>query len=675
MTDSTDTELRIGSLSSAQKRLLCRRLQQLTGSEHSSAPGGRLVAAVVSGRSDGIDAIALREYCKSKLPPYMVPQLFSAIAAMPKTAAGKIDRNALEQQGWSSEHGTHDDRDAPMTDVERKLADIWADVLGFDEITVDDNFFEVGGDSLLTIRILSRAAKAGLNVTPAAFFANPTIAEQARLAGAAPQESAAVEPVSGGLLLTPIQRWFFAHIRTDPQHWNQSFLFEFGAPAEPDHVARAVGELLRHHDALRASFSCADGRWTAQIEEAVTDLPIRTVALGGLDSAAQQAAIHAVAVELNGNFDLAVAPLLRVAHFVGGTDQPQRLLIVAHHLVVDAESWRILLSDFETLLGQLSSGRDALLPPRTTSLQAWAARLDDYSRSAAVAGARASWHEALTGRAMPIPADFGGPPVANREANSITLNFELEEAVTGEIVEAARTDWNASVNAVLLSALGRTISEWTGESTIGLDTEGHGREALFADADLSRTVGWFTTVYPLTLKAAGELAWHDPHSALRLARGVLQSIRHNGVSFGLLQDYDQKAGTQGALEQRPGAGILFNYLGRTDGQAGGGGLLRLVDARCGPARSAGCERAYRIEINASIADGRLVAEFSYNDTIHRGETIERLGNRFMAALRELNDASPGEAAAAAVAADFPLAGLDQQDFESLSAQLDDLDDE
>ncbi len=674
MTSNTDIQFRAAALSPARKRLLRAKLIEMAGGRPHST-GGRLVAVIVGSNGGHVDASALREFCQQRLPSYMVPQVFSEIDAMPKTPAGKIDRRALQNRNWTAEPGDHRESLAPMTPIEETLAAIWADVLGADEIDVNDNFFELGGDSLLTIRILSRAAKAGMSIAPEAFFANPTVAEQARLVDTAHAASADRAPASGDLSLTPIQSWFFDHVTTDPQQWNQSLLFEFGTPARPADVARAMQEILRHHDALRSCFSFAYGRWSATIAERIEEFDLRTVDLSALDGAARQSSVLEMAAELNASIDLGAPPLLRAAYFVMEPAARDRLLIVAHHLVVDAESWRILSGDLESSLDQLSRGVAIVLPPKSTSLRSWVTRLADYADSEAAAEDRAYWAGTMPGQAIEIPLDRETGRGANVEADGKTMPFVLQRSGTDALLDAARKQLRAGVNAVLLSALARAIAEWTGKSDVALDTEGHGREALFDDVDVSRTVGWFTTVYPLVLRAPDAGTWRSPTAALRLVKQTVQSIPYSGIGFGIVKELGRNAATLGPLHAYTGARILFNYLGQVDSASGDGNLLRLVDGRCGPARSPRCERAYLVEINASIADGELRAEFSYNETVHDAATINRLGRRFIEALTELTDTATGAGPGVVVASDFPLAGMDQQELDVLSAQLDALDED
>src|ERR687896_1563261 len=338
----------------------------------------RLVGYVVGAR---VEPEALRGYLQGKLPPYMVPSAFVVLEALPLTPNGKVDRKALPAPEWGGAEGAYE---APGTPTEELLAGIWAEVLRVERVGRQDNFFALGGDSILSLQIISRARQAGLQLTPRQLFQHQSIAELAVVAGVGPGLEAEQGLVSGEVPLTPIQRWFFEQGLPEPQHFNQSVLLEVGAELEPGWVQRVVRELLVQHDALRLRFSPAGGQWrqvNAGLDEGV---PFGVVDLSGLAEEAQPGVVEEVAAAQQGSLNLEVGPLLRVVLFQLGAGRPGRLLLVVHHLAVDGVSWRVLLEDFQRAYQQLRRGQAIELPPKTTAFKAWAERLIGYGRSEAV---------------------------------------------------------------------------------------------------------------------------------------------------------------------------------------------------------------------------------------------------------------------------------------------------
>src|SRR5918992_2510285 len=289
------------------------------------------------GGGGGVEPEALRGYLQGKLPPYMVPSAFVVLEALPLTPNGKVDRKALPAPEWGGAEGAYE---APGTPTEELLVGIWAEVLGQERVGRQDNFFALGGDSILSIQVISRAKQAGLQLTPRQLFQHQSIAELAAVAGVGPGLEAEKGVVSGGVPLTPIQRWFFEQGLPEPQHFNQSVLLEVGAELEPERVQRVVRELLVQHDALRLRFSPAGGQWrqvNAGLDEGVS---FGVVDLSGLAEEAQPGVVEAVAAAQQGSLNLEVGPLLRVVLFQLGVERPGRLLLGGHHLAVDGGSWR-----------------------------------------------------------------------------------------------------------------------------------------------------------------------------------------------------------------------------------------------------------------------------------------------------------------------------------------------
>ncbi|HLL47246.1 MAG TPA: condensation domain-containing protein, partial [Longimicrobiaceae bacterium] len=319
----------------------------------------QLVGYVAAAQGAALDADVLRAHLAAWVPEYMVPSALVALEKLPLTPSGKLDRRALPAPG--EDDASRAEHVAPRTDAEAALAGVWRELLRVERVGAHDNFFALGGDSILSIQMVSRAAAAGVRIAPWQVFQHQTLAGLAAVADTAAVVRAEQGEVTGEVPLTPVQRWFFDLALPEPHHWNQALLLEVARPVGPGVLERAVGELLRHHDALRLRFTRDGGGWrqeTAAVDGAV---PFERVELSGATDAERAAEIERLSARAQASLDLEAGPLLRAVHFDLGADRPGRLLLVVHHLAVDGVSWRILAEDLERACAGVA------LPPKTTS--------------------------------------------------------------------------------------------------------------------------------------------------------------------------------------------------------------------------------------------------------------------------------------------------------------------
>jgi amino acid adenylation domain-containing protein/non-ribosomal peptide synthase protein (TIGR01720 family) len=617
----------------------------------------RLVAYVVGDGADGID---FRAHLKQRLPEYMVPSAFVALDAIPLTPNGKTDRRKLPAPDAAA--AQPDDAYAePRTRTERVLAQLWAEVLRLERVGIHDNFFALGGDSILSIQIIARAAQAGVRVTPKQMFVHQTIAELAPLATDAGASEAEQGVVTGDVPLTPVQRWFFAQPNPEPHWFNLALLFEAPSRLDADVLQRAADALLAHHDALRMRFTRTADGWAQQIAEPHA-ASVESIDLSSVDGPARDAVFAAHAERIQRGLDLEHGPLVRFALFEMG-DHPQRLLIAAHHLVVDAVSWQFLAADLEAAYRQAARGESVALPPKTTSFKAWAERLADHARADAARAEAAFWSAQAAPGDAPLPVDRAGG--SNTEGEADYVAAALEEAETRALLVDVPPVYGTQVNDVLLAGLARAFSRWTGESALWVDVEGHGREELFEGVDVSRTAGWFTAIHPLRLDVPEE-----PGAALKAAKEQLRAVPAKGVGFGLLRWMGDDA-TRDALATLPVPRVSFNYLGQMDGAAGPArdALLVPADGELGALRSPSSPRTHLLSIDAAVMSGRLHVSWTYAPAVHDRATIERLAAGYLDALRELVAHCRDPQAGGYTPSDFALAGLDQEGLDALLGQL------
>jgi amino acid adenylation domain-containing protein/non-ribosomal peptide synthase protein (TIGR01720 family) len=575
----------------------------------------RLVGYVVSADGAAPDLGDLRTHLRRTLPDYMVPTAFVVLDELPLSSNGKLDRKALPAPEAPVAGRDHV---APRNAAEATLVGIFAEVLRLERVGVDDNFFELGGDSILSIQVVARANRAGLALNARQMFEQQTVTGLAAVAGTAAAVMAEQGAVEGEAPLTPIQHWFLQQGWSEPHHFNQAVLLE-GQGLSPALVEQALAHVVSHHDALRLRFARTAAGWRqAHATEGAAGL--EHVDLSGLDVSVE-AVLRARAERLQANLDLAEGPLVRAALFDLGA-RGQRLLLIIHHLVVDAVSWRILLEDLDTAYEQLLRGTAVRLPAKTTAFKHWAERLIAHATSEEARRELAYWQSVPWSRGGALPRDRRGGE--NSVTSGCTIEVSLDARATHALLHEVPGVYHTQINDVLLTALAQAFAPWTGRSSLLVDLEGHGREDLFADADVSRTVGWFTSLFPVLL-AVDEA--DDPGHALKRVKEALRVVPRHGIGYGLLRHLGRAENLPA-----PAAEVSFNYLGQ---MPTGAGRLRLAPESPGAPHSAQGRRPYLIEVNAALLAGCLRVRWSYSAAVHDEVTIATLAERFIARLRDL----------------------------------------
>ncbi|MBB5857515.1 non-ribosomal peptide synthase/polyketide synthase [Amycolatopsis umgeniensis] len=578
------------------------------------AVGGhkRLVAYVVG------EATELRAFLGETLPDYLVPSLFVPVDAIPITANGKVGRAALPVPDPSSVRGA--EHVEPRTETEESLATLWAEVLGLDRVGVTDNFFDLGGDSILSIQVVHRARQAGLAMRSKDLFTHQTVAELATVVKPVDTADEDREVVVGDVPLTPIQRWFFASEPANPAHFNQSVLVELAGPVEEESLRLALDAVVTQHDALRLRFERTAAGWTQYNEPAEPRPVLRKVPAAELESEAEYA---------QADFDLARPPHLRaLLTEPEGTENP-RLLLAAHHLVVDAVSWSILLEDLERAYRQIEAGEKADLGAKTTSFREWAHRSREFVEGGGLDGEHGHWARELPGRT--IPRDRTDVPPAPPE--SVTV--EIDERDTDALLHLAPGAYRTRINDVLLTALARALTRWTGQRAVAVDLEGHGREEILDDVDLSRTVGWFTTLFPVGLTVEDSVGWRE---LVKAVRKQLRALPGNGFGYGALRHYRFPELGDTTPE------VAFNYLGQGDHAGEGSGLYLRAHAPLGREQDPENRPPHVLEVVGGVRDGRLEFSWYYQPHLNTRTTVAAVAADFAEALRAIASDCRGDEA-------------------------------
>ncbi|SAH99072.1 D-alanine-D-alanyl carrier protein ligase [Bordetella ansorpii] len=606
-------------------------------------------AAPAAGRA--IPSAALRTGLARVLPDYMVPATLTVLPRLPLTANGKLDRRALPTPEAPSAAASYE---APVGAVETALAAIWADLLKAPRMGRHDNFFELGGDSILTLQIVARARRAGLAITARQMMQAQTVAALAEAVAAAPSAApaAAVVDPAQPFGLTPIQAWFFEQDYADSHHWNQSLMLAGEGAVDPRRLQRALARLSAHHAALRLRFTRDAQGWRQQVAPAGEVPELEVIDLR--DHADPQAALADEVERLQRS--LTLAQPFRAAWLDLGR-AGSRLLLATHHLVVDTVSWRILLEDLESCYEQAAHAASSAPLAHGATWQAWAARLHEHAASPAVRAELPYWQQVCGQHEPDLPGQAQG---GNTVADAQTLSWEADEAFTRQVlVDAARLG-RVRIDELLLTALARTLCAWTGRDSVLVELEGHGREDI-GELDTSRTVGWFTALYPQRLAARGVHARDDLKSVV----GALRAVPQKGLGYGLLR-YLHADGA--VLAQAPYPQVKFNYLGQFGERASEQAAWGIAPESAGAQRAAGSGRRAWLDVGARVYQGRLTLQLTYSRNIHPTGQIQALLDALRGHLQTLL-AHCLSGAATLTPADFPLAGLDQARLDALPIEL------
>ncbi|WP_259243523.1 non-ribosomal peptide synthetase [Pseudomonas sp. BIGb0381] len=612
-----------------------------------SPSGKQLVAYLVSDADHATLRDALKAHLKAQLPDYMVPAHLIVLDSMPLTANGKLDRRALPQPDPEANRQHYV---APRNELESTLASIWCAVLNVQQVGLDDNFFELGGDSILSIQVVSRARQAGIHFSPRDLFQHQTVQTLAAVATRAEQIIAEQGVLTGRSGLTPIQHWFFDTDIPARQHWNQALVLKPLQLLDPHRLEQALLAVLEHHDALRLSFTRRDAQWHAEH---------LAVPQGGVLMQAQvrdMAQCTALFTDTQRSLDLEHGPLLR-ALLVDGPQGQQRLLIAIHHLVVDGVSWRVLLEDLQNVYRQLSDGQSVSLPAKTSALRDWAARLQAYAGSESLREELSVWQDRLAGPDAVLPVARPHGSLRNRDADTVSVRLDAEH--TRQLLQQAPSAYRTQVNDLLLTALARVLCRWSGHDSALIQLEGHGRESLFDDIDLTRSVGWFTSAYPLRL---------TPHvgqgDSIKAIKEQLRAVPHKGLGYGVLRYLADDACKQ-SMAALPSAQITFNYLGQFDQSFGTDALFHPLDESAGLAHDPDAPLPNELSVDSQVYGGELVLRWTFSRERHDQQTIQDLAQAYLAELQALVAHCLEDNAGGLTPSDFPLARLTQSQLDAL----------
>ncbi|TYP72401.1 non-ribosomal peptide synthetase [Paenibacillus methanolicus] len=589
----------------------------------------------------------LASQMSNTLPDYMVPTSYVRLDHIPLNVNGKVDRPRLPEPERRSVKG---DYNAPDTRAEKLLAHTLESVLGFSPIGMGDNFYHLGGDSIKAIQTASRLSQAGGSIKVKDMLANPIIGDMARAVQIrAERDARRNEPGTGELAPTPILAWFMNRELAQPHHDHQSVLLRLKQPLSNREIGLIMRALIGHHDALRLNLRRGTRTWHyTDRAESDSGFAVKGYDLSSLSGQERQDKLAELGERFKSEFDLYEGLLFKACLFDLGEDGPH-LLLAAHHAVVDGVSWRILLEDFALAAEAVRQGKEILFPPTTDSYQRHALRLMEQTE--ADEAELAYWRKATDlATAWPEDRDFG----EDVWGSSHTETIRLSETDTNALVGGANLAYGTQPIELMAAALAEALGAAFPATEPVVELEGHGRLDAGEDADVGRTVGWFTTLYPVLLPRGGDIA-----ARIKAAKETLRRVPRGGIGFGVLAEHRNAFPAYRGLKP-----VRFNYLGEFGRELDNEWFAYSdlpTGAESGPANAL----SFRLEWNAMIIGGRLQVGITYSRNLYADETIERLAAHYADALRTILRHCADKEESEFTPSDFETAALSQADLDHL----------
>lgn len=583
--------------------------------------GTKCLCAYIVG-DETLNFSGIREYLSQRLPHYMVPSYFTRIDFIPLTTNGKVDKRTLPEPRENIEVAPG--YTEPRNQIQKNLADVWQQVLGLDRVGIDDNFFQLGGDSIKAIQVSAKLSELGLKMDLRDLFLYKRLGELSKYITPI-NSSTQQQSVVGRVELTPTQRWFFENNHDFVNHFNQSAMLYCEEGIKPEKLRKVLDKIVEHHDALRIEFRFEENK-VIQFNKGLDGELFSINVVDISDAIDIKGRLEKEAEKIQASMDISKGPLVRLGLFKAA--KGDYLLIVIHHLVVDGVSWRIIVEDILNGYRQLMNNEYISFPAKTESYKDWSAKLKKYSTSRAVLNQCEYWANIEKTKVPPLPKDFMG--AENMVANSERVTLDLDEEWTYRLLKETNYAYNTEINDILLTALGMTIKEWTLENNVLISLEGHGREYIDDSTDLARTVGWFTSIYPVLLDMTLS---HDLPALIKSIKEGLRRIPQKGMGYHILK-YLTAYETEIALGFELNPEICFNYMGQFDVDTRSG-VFEISDMPTGNDIDPRNRRIYALDINASSHKGKFTLCITYNRYEYERQTIVKLAAEYISNLKSL----------------------------------------
>ena len=597
-----------------------------------------IYAYFVSERERNIKEI--RSELAKELPEYMIPAYMMQIDSIPVTKNGKMDRKAFPDIAarYSQEY------EAPKNEVEEIICKVFAEILNAEKVSVSSSFYELGGDSIKAIRVVSKLREHGYTTNARDILNFKTARNLAVSMGREEGVLADQGEISGGFEPTPIIHFFNQLKLNKPEHFNQSMMIKL-YHADEDKIKNVFEKIIEHHDALRA-VKREDGMYIRKINEG----KLFDYYEYEMDDKNAAEYIYETGTDIQASFDLEKGPLVKLVLFK--EKEAQHLLIIIHHLAVDGVSWRIILEDFSKGYRQSINGEAVKLPLKTASYREWAQKLKEYATGSRLLEEKKYWIK------VDEMVDRGRVKrTLNEPAKYNAIDFYLEQAVTQKILTETKERYDAAINDILLAALGMAFKAVTGQKYVTVEMEGHGREMVMEDTSVDRTVGWFTIIYPIVLSPEDSIAKSVAH-----AKEMFRNIPSNGFGYNILKYLtDMKFNTE--------IDVSFNYLGEFEEGAAEG--IAFSEYACGEEISKENQFGRPIGFDGLIKNGRLCFTVSYDEGKYDKAFIEDIIQKYAGELENIAN-NQEEADCIKVASDYGFNELSIDEFDDMMSAINDL---
>ena len=607
----------------------------------------------------------ITERLRQQLPEHMIPAQWQTVESFPRLSSGKVNRQQLPAPALSA--GDIDSaKVAPRNAIEQQLYDIWCAVLNRTDFGVTDSFFDLGGDSILSLQIITQAKKHGIGLTPKGFFDARHIEGLAECAKIKSRENNTqkTEDLTAPVPLTPIQRWFFEHQKIDAGHWNQTLIFSLKQEVDADKLSAATAQLIQHHDGLRLVFNAQGEQRYADVSEQDAQACFRHEQAPEyiLDKSELLNSdwLNDYLKQFQSGFDLAKAPLFKLALIETPGSAEAIVVMTAHHLIVDGVSWRIILEDIEALYHANQNAHSALV--KTDSYLAWSLLLQQQVNDAAISKDKDYWLKQCSSSA---PNDYlaAYDYSKNTVGDSATVQVKLDRVYTAHLLGSALNAYRLQVNECLIAALVPVLNQLFDKAPAELliEFEAHGRDNRLSGGDsidVAKTVGWFTTRYPVLIRRQFS-AWADTVTEVK---NRLRAVPNKGITYAMPSLLEQDQPLKNGL-------MTFNYLGQVDSQLALSSLFELCEQTPVHMRSANSQRTHIIDLNMQVLNGQLLMAWTFPKHCLNEQRLKQVAADYRQQLMALLDHCLDPAAGEVDASDFDDVDISDDEFDLLLEEL------
>ena len=609
--------------------------------EEDSSENKLLNAYVVNNRK--VTMLALKEWLLKFLPKYMIPTNFVFMDSLPLTINGKINYDLLPKPIKADREFV-----ISQTSEEKELVKAMKEILEIENISMNDNYYQIGGDSIKAIQISSKLKNVGLNISVKDILALDSIKEIASTIEEINSLKLICQEKSEGTLeRTPIIEWFFNQDFKNQNLYNQYALFEYKGALDINTVKVTVDKLIEHHDGLRINYDRRTNKLYYNNENLKNSSSFRYIDISNYSNENQQKKIKELIDEANNSFDIEKSLLFKVTmiHLGAGKNS---LLFTAHHLIVDGVSWRVILNDFMTILKQ--SNDKVNIPMKTNSFKEWSEALYEYSKKDF--NEEKQYWQSILDKDINYPIDFNEGEDVVKTSNAITR--ELDESTLNDLTKKVNEIYNIDLNEILIISLVLTVNKLTNEDKVKIELERHGREMVNDYIDVSRTVGWFTSMYP----AYFNVDYTEIDNNIKSLKEQLRNIPNKGFNYSVLKFIKKE------LVDKGNKYIRFNYLGDFDNILNKE-ELNLSNINFGLNSDKGNSLTALIDIDAMVVNGRLRISATYSRNRFKDETIQKFIDSYLDILRLILDKCGNKDLKQFTPSDFTTVGISQEDLDSL----------